>query len=304
MSAHHISFVIPTKNEENTIGSIIDEIKEICRSNSISLCEIIITDDSNDGTRKIAKKKNATVVIGGGRGLGAAMAKGLKHAIKSNPDIIISIDGDGQVDLKEIPFFIKELQEQNADLAIGSRFKKKYTSLVEYSYPLINRLGIHILSFILRRFTALNLSDSHGGIRAMKSHVARELELIGTHTYVQESIIDAREKGFSIIELPSKWLERKHGKSRVVASIPKYILHTLPILLIRSGKHVTILFFTASFFILLSIIHTPLLNLISKFLVPPPNRESAVLSLALFSSGTNLLLLGIVLDLIARTKRR
>ena len=305
MSSNDVSFVIPTKNEQETIGNIINEIQEICHKNNISIREIIVTDDSIDKTRDIADSKGATIVIGGGKGLGTAMLKGLKHAMKSGADIIVSIDGDGQVDLNEIPLFIKEVSHQHADMVLGSRFKEKNKGLIDYPYPLINRFGIFILSFILRRLTKLNLTDSHGGIRAMSSHVVNELELIGTHTYVQESIIDAQEKGFKIIEIPSRWLKRKHGKSRAVLSIAKYIFYTLPVLILRSGKHISYLFYTGTLLISLAIIHITIVLIQTHFsLSLILDRQSLVLFFILLSSGIHLFLFGVILELLAQIKRK
>jgi len=164
------------------------------------------------------------------------MYQGLKHSLKFNPDLILSCDSDGQIDLNEIPKFIKEIENNNADLVLGSRFLK--SGLIEYKYRWINRLGTIILSKILRSFTGLKLTDSHGGLRCMRPEVIQELEMLGTHTYVQETIIDAYEKGFRIIEIPSIWKKREIGKSKVVGSIPTYIFYTLPILIIRSKQHI------------------------------------------------------------------
>jgi hypothetical protein len=59
---------------------------------------------------------------------------------------------------------------------------------------------------------------------------------------VQETIIDASEKGFRIVELPSVWKPRLHGRSRVVSNIPRYVFYTLPILMLRSGQHIRLLY--------------------------------------------------------------
>jgi hypothetical protein len=91
---------------------------------------------------------------------------------------------------------------------------------------------------MLRRITGLPLTDSHGGLRAMRPEVVRNQEIIGTYTYVQETIIDALKKGFRIFEVPSAWRPRRSGGSRVVGSISRYVMYTLPVLLIRSGQHV------------------------------------------------------------------
>lgn len=72
----------------------------------------------------------------------------------------------------------------------------------------------------------------------MRPEVVADLEILGTHTYVQETIIDAVEKGHRVVEIPSDWRQRSSGESRVVRSIPKYVFYTLPILLLRSGQHI------------------------------------------------------------------
>lgn len=226
-----ISFVLPTKNEEHSIGQIIDGIRDESARLDLEIHEIIIVDDSSDQTADVAQKAGAKVVPGGRVGLGTAMMKGLQEASSYNSDVIVSLDSDGQVDLAELKDFIQPVISGSHDMVIGSRFLEE--GLLKYSYPFINRQGVRILSLILRLFTGLPITDSHGGIRAMSTSVAQQLEILGHHTYVQETIIDACRKGFRIVEIPSSWLERKKGRSRVVRSIPLYIFKTLPVLLKR-----------------------------------------------------------------------
>lgn len=233
--------VIPTKNEERSIASVIAEVREAFAPLNYEKVDIVVTDDSTDRTREIARQCGAHVVNGGGEGLGTAMYRGLKEALYLNPTLVVSIDGDGQTHAKaEIPIFLKPIEEGRADLVLGSRFAKH--GLVGYRYRTINLLGTRFLTWILRRLTALPLTDSHGGIRAMRPEVIRELQLVGSHTYVQETIIDAAEKGFRIVELPSAWRKREFGRSRVVGNIPKYVAYTLPVLLLRSGQHIRALY--------------------------------------------------------------
>jgi glycosyltransferase involved in cell wall biosynthesis len=232
--------VIPTKNEEKTIASVIGEVREAFKPLGYERLEILVTDDSTDGTREAAQKCGAHVVNGGGEGLGTAMYRGLKEALYLKPTVIVSIDGDAQVNSTEIPLFLEPIENGSADLVLGSRFKKD--GLVGYRYRWRNLLGTRLLVWILRRMTGLPLTDSHGGIRAMVPGVVRELQLIGSHTYVQETIVDAVEKGFRVVELPSVWRKRPFGTSRVVGNIPKYIAYTLPILLLRSGQHIRALY--------------------------------------------------------------
>jgi len=296
MKSNLVSFVIPTKNEEKTISNVINGLKSASLELGLTVHEIIVTDDSSDKTRKIAESLGASIVCGGSKGLGYAMFRGLKRAARGNPDVIISLDGDGQVDISELKDFIHTLDSQEADMVVGSRFLNK--SLIGYKYPLINRMGTIILSWILRRLTKLPLTDSHGGIRAVKPKVIHELEMIGSHTYVQETIIDASENGFKIIEIASKWNVRQHGKSRVVGSISKYIFYTLPVLILRSKQHIEVFFVTGIMLVLMAFIHIIVVAWQTNFSIQQLfDRQSFHLFFLLLSIGFNFFFFGVTLEL-------
>jgi glycosyltransferase involved in cell wall biosynthesis len=251
MSLLKVCVLVPTKNEAASIRDVIAAIKAAVDPAKYAPPRIIVVDDSTDQTRQIAIESGATVLIGGGRGLGSAMYDGLKSAAGTDCDFIVSIDGDGQADLSELQRFLAPLERGEADMVLASRFQNE--GLVKYHYKFINNFGTRVLTAMLRRFTGLPLTDSHGGIRAMRRAVAAELEMLGSHTYVQETIIDAVEKGFRITELPSVWKPRLHGSSRVVGNIPKYVFYTLPILMLRSGQHIRLLYSGGIWLILIAL---------------------------------------------------
>jgi dolichol-phosphate mannosyltransferase len=296
--------VIPTRNEEKSILAVIDEIRGAFAGLRYDRVEILITDDSHDDTRRLALSAGAHVVIGGGEGLGTAMFRGLKEAVRFNPDVIVAIDGDGQTDAKvEIPRFIAEVENNRADLVLGSRFKQD--GLVKYHYRSVNRFGTHVLVFLLNRKTGLKLTDSHGGIRAMTAAVVEELQMLGSHTYVQETIIDAAEKGFRIVELPSAWRVRQHGKSRVVGSIPKYVFYTLPVILLRSGYHIRILYSVGIWLVLFAFAYFFVVSWQEDFSWSRmATRTPAFILIALLViSGIQLFFFGFMLQLINQIKR-
>src|SRR5262249_19327485 len=148
-----------------------------------------------------------------------------------------------------------------------------------------NRLGTRLLTYFLNAKTGLGLTDSHGGIRAMRSGVVRELQMIGTHTYVQETIIDAAEKGFRIVELPSAWRVRKHGTSRVVGSIPKYVFYTLPIILLRSGHHIRTLYNTGILLVVAALLYFGYVVVSEGFTLKMGHRTPAFILIALLVSA-------------------
>ena len=294
--------VIPTKNEEHTIGAVIAEVREAFVDLPYEV-EILITDDSTDSTREIARACGAHVVNGGGEGLGSAMYRGLKEALYLGPSVILSIDGDGQTDARsEIPQFVRPILEGRADLVLGSRFAK--AGLVGYRYRSLNLLGTRLLTWILRRMTGLPVTDSHGGIRAMVPEVARELQIIGSHTYVQETIVDAFEKGFRIIELPSVWRKRDFGQSRVVGSIPKYVAYTLPVLLLRSGQHIRALYTAGGLLVVGALLVFSLVFVEEGFTLVLGHRTPALIMIALMiMAGLHLLFFGFSFQLLKQIKR-
>src|SRR5690606_27589025 len=114
---------IPTKNEEDSILSVIAEVRNAFADLKYDRVEILIADDSNDRTRQRARDAGAHIIIGGGEGLGTAMYRGLKEALSFSPDVIVSIDGDGQTDAQtEIKRFLAPVERGEADMVVGSRF--------------------------------------------------------------------------------------------------------------------------------------------------------------------------------------
>lgn len=298
-----VAVVIPTKNEGATIANVIRQVTSAVHGAGHQ-CDIFVTDDSHDDTRRVAIAEGATIVRGSGEGLGTAMFRGLKAAAQSGPDVIVSVDGDGQADvITELSMFMKPLIDDTADLVVGSRFKE--AGLVGYKYRAKNRLGTRILVGMLRRRTGLPLTDSHGGIRAMRPDVVRELEMIGTHTYVQETIIDAHEKGFRITEIASRWLPREHGSSRVVRSIPKYVLYTLPVLLLRSGQHIRWLYSLGAISFVAGFIFFGVILAQEGFRYAFTDRIPGLTLVALLvTTGLQLFFFGFILQLLKQIKRR
>ena len=227
-----IAFLLLTKNEEHAIASALRGLRHICETQGWENVGFFLADDSHDATRIIAEREGATIIAGDGKGLGSAYRAGLEEVLRHAPDLIVTLDGDGQTELSEIPRFIAIQRSTRADLVLGSRFQNK--DLVQYTYRKRNRLGTWLLSHYLTWMTGQKITDSHGGIRVITPRAAQGIKIYGAHTYVQESIVDIHERGMRIVEIPSVWKKREQGQSRVVHSIGKYILRVAPFLALRA----------------------------------------------------------------------
>ena len=272
MYSSKICFVLPAKNEESTLELIIKKINNIAEKIDTSSVNIIVASDSHDKTDEICNRfDNVILVDGKNIGLGHAMYLGLKKAVSLNTEFICSIDSDGQVDLDEIDIFYDEILKGENQLILGSRFLKK--DLIKYNYKFLNNVGTKLLRLMINYKTKLNITDSHGGIRIMRSGVAKKLKIIGDHTYVQETIIDAVENGYKVKEIESKWLKREFGDSKVVRSKIKYLFNVFPVLFIRCNLHkiifypLSILSFMMSFISLIFIQSEPFYLLPFLFLI-------------------------------------
>jgi glycosyltransferase involved in cell wall biosynthesis len=299
-----ICIVLPTRNEAATLEAVVSGVRTAFASHGLREPSILIADDSHDNTRLLARRLGLVVVIGGGKGLGYAMYQGLKAALALAPDVVVSMDADGQSDPQEIMRFLQPIARDEADMVVGSRFLEP--GLIQYRYRWRNRFGICILVRILRALTGLPLTDSHGGLRAIRPEVIRELDVIGTHTYVQETLIDAREKGFRIKEVPSVWHKRTSGSSQVVGSIPKYVMYTLPVLIIRSGVHIRWLYSCGGLLILSAFLYFGIISWQAGFRLKAmfSRLPSFVLIALLVTVGLQLFMFGFLVELLKNMKAR
>ena len=299
-----VCVVIPSKNEASTIRDVIAGVRASLAGTPHADPQIVVVDDSTDRTAELASQAGAIVIRGGHVGLGYAMFRGLHRAGRTGCRYVVAVDSDGQADTAEIPRFLAELDADRADLVLASRFMQRGS--VRYRYPWRNRIGVRVLTSLLWLLSGRRLSDSHGGIRAMRREVVAELTLTGTHSYVQETILDALQRGFRVVEIPSEWKPRAHGSSRVVSSIPRYAAHTLPVLLVKSGKHLTWLATMGALFVMGGVAFFFIVLVQEEFSVPGLfDRIPALLLIALLVSvGTQMFFSGLVLELLRQIGRQ
>ncbi len=108
------------------------------------------------------------------RGVGAATMTGFKEAMKDGADIIVKIDGDGQMDPVLIPQFVYPIANGTAGYAKGNRFFS-LSAMVEI--PLVRKLGNIFLSFFTKLSSGYyHIFDPTNGFFAIHSGVAALLE--------------------------------------------------------------------------------------------------------------------------------
>ncbi|NOT54640.1 MAG: glycosyltransferase family 2 protein [Deltaproteobacteria bacterium] len=109
------------------------------------------------------------------RGVGGAMKTGFAKALDLEADIIVKIDGDGQMDPRLIPQFVAPILAGHADMSKGNRF-------VHFAYirkmPLIRRVGNVALSFLTKVASGYwRVFDPCNGYLAIRASLVRSLDV-------------------------------------------------------------------------------------------------------------------------------
>jgi dolichol-phosphate mannosyltransferase len=107
------------------------------------------------------------------RGVGGAVMAGYAAALRDGADILVKVDGDGQMDPALIPRFVRPIAAGQADYSKGNRF---YDLTRIGQMPTIRLLGNAALSFVSKLSTGYwNVFDPTNGFTAIHARVARRV---------------------------------------------------------------------------------------------------------------------------------
>lgn len=213
-----VAIIIPTKNEESTIGEIIQKAKPYA-------VELIVVDGhSTDNTRKIAEDLGAKVILDNGKGKGDGIRAGIKHA---TGDIIVFIDADGSHNISDIPRLVFPILNDKADMVIGSRILGGSDEFSGTLDNIIRTMGSLVVSYIISWRWKITLTDCNNGFRAIKRTVAVDLGLKRNDFVIeQEMVLNCAKKRYRIVEISSHEYKRRAGDSKLKTSEGwKFVLH-------------------------------------------------------------------------------
>jgi len=183
--------IIPCRNEEATIGSVILRTKRFVNQ------VLVIDDGSDDDTKNIAKEAGATVISHKkNRGKGAAIRTGFQYAKENDFDFVVTMDGDGQHNPLEIPALLKNVVNNGHDISIGYRVGDGT------EMPMWRKVGKRVLDYTTSMGTGGFVTDSQCGFRAFNKKAVESIAptLKGNAFSVEsEQLIKAHELGLKVI---------------------------------------------------------------------------------------------------------
>lgn len=191
ISKDQVTIVLPTLNEEEAIGKVIDELKREGYKN------ILVVDGySKDKTIQIAKQKGVKVIYQTGRGKAGAIRTAIQ---KVKTPYMLIMDADYTYDPKDIKLLLNHAEEN--DEVIGLRKDRK-------NIPLIHRIGNKIISITLSLLMGRKISDPCSGMYLLKTSTAKNLELTSEGFDIEAEIASQILSLGKLVEVPISYRKR------------------------------------------------------------------------------------------------
>ncbi len=168
-----IAVVIPAYRVSSQIQEVIQGLPSWIRH--IIVVEDASPDDTAAKVQQLMAHDARLILIRHtqNQGVGGAMQSGFRKALELGAEIIVKMDGDGQMDPSYLPALIRPLIEGRADYTKGNRFHD-FRALQKMPWP--RRLGNIALSFLVKAATGYwHLFDPANGYIAIRSHVLQML---------------------------------------------------------------------------------------------------------------------------------
>ncbi len=201
--------VIPAYNESENIVNTVKDILD----NAPDYDYVVINDCSTDHTLEVLKSNNINYLnLPINLGIGGAVQTGYKYALENDYDYVVQFDGDGQHDAKSLKTMEKELENESADMVIGSRFINNQG----FQSSRMRRIGIAFFTVLIKWLTRQKITDPTSGLRMINHKVLALFAADYPSDYPEpETAVSVLKKGYRVKEVPVIMRERQGGESSI-----------------------------------------------------------------------------------------
>jgi glycosyltransferase involved in cell wall biosynthesis len=293
-----VSIVVPLYNEVENVKLLYDHLKPVIDS-LVKTSEIIFVDDgSTDGTylllQELQELDSRIWVVRLRRNYGqtAAFSAGFDLA---HGDVVITMDGDLQNDPADIPKLLAKISE-GFDVVSGWRYRRQDVFLTR-------RLPSMIANAMISKVTGVRLHDYGCSLKAYRCEVVKNINLYGEmHRFIPAL---ASWIGIQVAEVPVNHYARKYGKSKygLRRTIKVFLdLITVKFLLDFATRPIQIFGLVGLVCLLLGTGLGAYLSILRLFFDQPlADRPLLLLAILLVILGVQLLIMGLLAELIVRT---
>ncbi len=210
--------IIPCFNEQDNIVKVIRNLK----SSNPDVDYVVINDCSTDSSEQICRDNNLNFLsFPFNLGIGGTVQCGYQYAVERGYDIAVQMDGDGQHNPEYLETVLEPIRSGRADMCIGSRFIKREG----FQSSKLRRLGIGIISTVIRILTGKRVKDVTSGFRACGKNLIEFYSKEYAQDFPEpEAILSAVKSGFTVVEVPVVMEERFAGISSINALKSPYFM--------------------------------------------------------------------------------
>ncbi|MCB9135610.1 MAG: glycosyltransferase family 2 protein [Anaerolineales bacterium] len=291
---------IPCHNEAETLPVTLAALPRALPG--VDVIEYLIMDNaSTDGTADVARAHGVHHIIPVPiKGLARAFTSGLEASLKAGADIIVNTDADNQYHAGDIEKLIAPILTGEADLVIGDRGVGTHA---EFS-PLKRKLQ-QLGSWVIGQAATLNVPDATSGFRALSREMALRTIVLTQYSYTLETIIQAGVSRMRVQHIPIR-TNAPTRPSRLMRGIPDYLANSSGTILRAYTMYRPLRVFTA-IGSLMSFVGMLLgLRYVYFILIGQPGEghiQSLILAAILLIVGFQVLLIGLLADLISFNRR-
>jgi glycosyltransferase involved in cell wall biosynthesis len=195
-----LTFVFPCLNEEESLGTCIDQVRASLSQDPSLEYEIVVADNgSTDRSREIAVEKGARLVPVAKRGYGAALRGGIEAALGER---VMFADADSTYLYEDALPLYRKAVEADVDMAIASRMTG---NIEEGAMPPLHRhLGTPVLTGLINLLFSGNLSDCNSGFRCLRKTAYESWDIRSDGMeFASELLIKALKKNATTVEIDS-----------------------------------------------------------------------------------------------------
>lgn len=291
---------IPCFNEAATLPPTLRDLPRSIAG--IDVIEYLVIDDgSRDDTAAVARANGVHHVVQfeRNRGLAAAFRAGLEESLRQGADIIVNTDADNQYQAADIATLVRPIVDARAELVVGDR---GVGELPNFSY-LKRRLQV-LGSWVIGRAAELHTPDATSGFRALSREAALRTIVLSDYSYTLESLIHAGSRK-AAVESVRIGINPQTRPSRLMKSIPHYIRKSGVTIMRAYAMYRPLRVFSAlgALFILAGCI--PGIRFLWFYFTGERigHVQSLILAAILIIVGFQILLIGLLADLIANNRK-
>ncbi|HEY9723067.1 MAG TPA: glycosyltransferase family 2 protein [Oscillatoriaceae cyanobacterium] len=291
---------IPCYNEAATLPATLRDLPRALPG--VDTIEILVIDDgSTDDTAAVARRSGADYVVrfSNNKGLAQAFMAGLDACVKLGADIIVNTDGDHQYRGEDIAALVAPVLDGSADMVVGDRVLTAQTGFSPLKRSL-SRFG----SWVVRQASNTEIPDAASGFRAFNREAALRLNVVSDFTYTLETIIQAGVKNLALAHLPIG-TNAPTRPSRLFRGTFGYVVRSATTIVRIYAMYKPLRFFGMLGGLLIAGGLAISLRFLWAFLFAngAGHVQSLILAAALVIVGFQIVLIGLVADLIAGHRR-